>query len=332
MITGQLTEHHAAEGLILAVLLDGRGGARKLNWSEVCDWVPEQGCLWLHLHFEEARAAEWLRERSGVDPLAVEVLLSAETRPRATNLGDELLLTLRGVNLNPGSNPEDMVAIRLWSDGKRVISTRRRQLLITGDVMQRFHAHIGPVHAADLIVELTDRIGDRMSDTVDKLEDKVMELEHEVLSGVVGRLRHELATLRKQAISIRRYLAPQREALNRLVIEKLSWMTETHQLQLREIGDRLIRHIEDIDAVRERASLAQEELMSRLSEQINQRMYVLSIVAAIFLPLGFFTGLMGINVGGMPGVERDMAFWMVVAMCVGLTVVLGILFRWKKWL
>ena len=72
--------------------------------------------------------------------------------------------------------------------------------------------------------------------------------------------------------------------------------------------------------------------MSRLSERINQRMYVLSIVAAIFLPLGFFTGLMGINVGGMPGVERDMAFWMVVAMCVGLTVVLGILFRWKKWL
>ena len=332
MITGQLTEHHAAEGLILAVLLDGRGGARKLNWSEVRDWAPEQGCLWLHLHFEEARAAEWLRERSGVDALAVEVLLSAETRPRATNLGDELLLTLRGVNLNPGSNPEDMVAIRLWSDGKRVISTRRRQLLITGDVMQRFQARIGPVDAADLIVELTDRIGDRMSDTVDMLEDKVMELEHEVLSGVVGRLRHDLATLRKQAISIRRYLAPQREALNRLVIEKLSWMTEPRQLQLREIGDRLVRHIEDIDAVRERASLAQEELMSRLSEQMNQRMYVLSIVAAIFLPLGFFTGLMGINVGGMPGVEGDVAFWVVVAMCVGLTVVLGIVFRWKKWL
>ena len=332
MIPGQLTEHHATEGLILAVLLDGSGGARKLDWSEVCDWAPEQGCLWLHLHFEEAKAATWLRERSRVDALAVDALLSAETRPRATNLGDELLLTLRGVNLNPGSNPEDMVAIRLWSDGKRVISTRRRQLLITGDVMQRFEAHIGPVDAADLIVELTDRIGDRMSDTVDKFEDKVMELEHEVLSGGVGRLRQDLATLRKQAISIRRYLAPQREALNRLVIEKLSWITETHRLQLREIGDRLIRHIEDIDAVRERASLAQEELMSRLSEQMNQRMYVLSIVAAIFLPLGFFTGLMGINVGGMPGVERDQAFWVVVVMCVGLTVVLGIVFRWKKWL
>jgi zinc transporter len=61
-------------------------------------------------------------------------------------------------------------------------------------------------------------------------------------------------------------------------------------------------------------------------------MYVLSIVAAVFLPLGFFTGLMGINVGGMPGVEHDGAFWLVVALCVGVTSALGIVFRRKKWL
>jgi zinc transporter len=103
-------------------------------------------------------------------------------------------------------------------------------------------------------------------------------------------------------------------------------------LRLREISDRLVRHIEDIDAVRERAALAQEELSSTVSEQMNERMYVLSIVAAIFLPLGFFTGLMGINVGGMPGVEDGEAFWVVVAMCVGLMLVLGVVFRLKKWL
>ena len=327
-----MKDSHAPEGLVDAFLLDGNGGASEVNWHDMDAWTPEQGCLWLHFNYAEAGVAEWLRGHSGLNELAVEALLSEETRPRAANLGDQLLLALRGVNLNPGSDPEDMVSIRLWTDGKRVISTRRRVLLSTRDVIERFESGIGPVDAGELIVELIDRIVYRMSDTVDGFEDEVMALEDRVLSGAPAGLRYELALLRKQTIAIRRYLAPQREAMNRLMMEKLSWLTEVYQLRLREISDRLVRHIEDIDAVRERAALAQEELLSAVSEQMNERMYVLSIVAAIFLPLGFFTGLMGINVGGMPGVEDGEAFWVVVAMCVGLMLVLGVVFRLKKWL
>lgn len=190
----------------------------------------------------------------------------------------------------------------------------------------------GPVDVADLIVALIDRIVHRMSDTVVSLEDDVMALEEREMSDAPSTLRSDLAQLRKQTISLRRYLAPQREALNRLVMEKLSWTSDVYRMQLREISDRLIRHIEDIDEVRERAAVAQEELLSRISEQMNERMYVLSIVAAIFLPLSFFTGLMGINVGGMPGVENAGAFWVVVAMCVGVMLALGVVFRWKKWM
>ena len=327
-----MTELHAPKGLLHALLLDGKGGSRDFEWSSVHSWTPEQGCLWLHFNYEEGEASDWLSEQSNLSRLAVQALLSEETRPRTTNLGSELLLALRGVNLNPGSDPEDMVSIRLWTDGQRIISTRRRQLLSTDDVLKRIAAGIGPVDTGGLIVELIDRIVYRMSDTVDNFENDVMTLEEQVMSEVPHRLRYELAQLRKQTISLRRYLAPQREALNRLVMEKLAWITDEHRMQLREISDRLIRHIEDVDAVRERAAVTQEELLSQISEQMNARMYVLSIVAAIFLPLGFFTGLMGINVGGMPGVEYEGAFWIVVSLCVGVTAALGIVFRHKKWL
>jgi zinc transporter len=322
----------APKGLCHAWLLDGAGGGTQLDWDRVQAWLPEQGCLWLHLDFEDPEVDKWLRGYSGLNEIATSALLSDETRPRTQNLRDELLLALRGVNLNPGSDPEDMVSIRLWTDGRRVISTRRRPLLSTQDVVQRIEAGSGAVDAADLIVDLIERIVMRMSDTVENLEDEVMGMEERVLASTPAALRYELALLRKQTISIRRYLAPQREALNRLVMEKFSWMGEINILRIREINDRLIRHIEDIDAVRERAALAQEELLSRISEQINERMYVLSIVAAVFLPLGFFTGLMGINVGGMPGVEDGSAFWWVVAACVALMLFLGGIFRWKKWL
>lgn len=148
----------------------------------------------------------------------------------------------------------------------------------------------------------------------------------------MGRLRHDLAYLRKQTITVRRYLAPQREAFNRLTAETLGWIGDLDRLRLREITDRQIRHIEDIDAVRERTAVAQDEMVGRISEQMNERMYVLSLVAAIFLPLGFFTGLMGINVGGMPGVDDTVAFWVVVLMCVGAAGLLLAWFRLRRWL
>ena len=319
-------------GLTQALLLDGSGGANPTDWEGVHNWSPEQGLLWVHLNFEQPQAAQWIEQRSGLNDIAQAALLSDQTRPRAVNRGDNLLLALRGVNLNPGPDPEDMVSIRIWTNGKLIISTHRRNLLAVQDIVEALEDGSGPTTVADWIVDLNDRLLQRMSDTVENLEEGVMGLEERVLAGDTNKLRHELADLRNQALGIRRFLSPQREAVNRLALERLTWMDELNTLRLREVTDRLIRYIEDIDTVRERAAMAQDELMSTLSEQMNARTYVLTIVAALFLPLGFFTGLMGINVGGMPGVESDVAFWIVVAMCLGITLLLGITFYLKKWL
>ena len=90
--------------------------------------------------------------------------------------------------------------------------------------------------------------------------------------------------------------------------------------------------VEDLEAARERTAVTQDELDNRLSEQLNRRMYALSIVAGIFLPLSFVTGLLGINVAGIPGSETGWAF---AAVCAALAVV-GVgelwLFRKSGWL
>ena len=181
-------------------------------------------------------------------------------------------------------------------------------------------------------MKLVDRLVWRISDTVDQFEDRVADLEDQVLESNSSSMRYELATLRRQAITIRRYLAPQRDALARLITEKIDWLDDGSRLRLREVSDRLIRHIEDLDVVRERAAITQEELLSRLSKQLNTRMYVLSVVAAIFLPLGFLTGLLGINVGGIPGSEYAQAFWIFVGVLIAILMLQVLLFRWKNWL
>lgn len=143
-----MTDFQEPQGLRHALMLDGTGGATRFDWDQVNTRLPEHGCLWLHFDFEDTDVGEWLRQHSGLSELAVDALLSEETRPRTQVQRNQLLLALRGVNLNPGSDPEDMVSIRLWTDGKRVISTRRRPLLSTGDVIERLESGDGPLTPA----------------------------------------------------------------------------------------------------------------------------------------------------------------------------------------
>lgn len=320
----------APEGLIHAIRLDGTGGATDLSWDEVIS--GDRSNTWLHFDFDQDAAQQWLINHSGLNDIAYTALIAQETRPRAVNRGDNLLLALRGVNLNPGTQPDDMVSVRIWTNGKRLISTRRFKLQSTEDVLSELAAGQGPTSAPALLVTWIDRITNRMSGTVDNLEEQVDALEERVVSGELGNARHDLSAIRKQCITLRRYLAPQREAMNRLVNEPINWINEMDRLRLREITDRLVRHIEDIDAMRERAASTQDELLTQVSEAMNRRSYVFTVVATIFLPLGFFTGLMGINVGGMPGVEEETAFWVVVGICTGLIVGTAVLFRWNRWL
>jgi zinc transporter len=315
-----------------ALLLDGRGGARHLSAEELSAWSPEQGVLWVHLDYSEPDDRQWLETGSGLDALIVEALLAEETRPRATSVDGGLLIALRGVNLTPGAEPDDMVALRLWVDRQRIVSTRRRRLLSVGDVVETLDAGKGPHDAAQCLVELIDRLVWRMNDIVDQFEDRVAELEDRIVEEGSAAMRYDLATLRRQAITLRRYLAPQREALSRLITAMTGWLDDSGLLRLREVSDRLVRHIEDLDAVRERAAVVQEELLSRMSEQMNSRMYVLSVVAAIFLPLGFLTGLLGINVGGIPGAEDPFAFLIFIGMLVVVVALQLLVFRSRKWL
>lgn len=320
------------EALVGAYLLDGDGGARLVGWPAISAWQPEQGILWVHLDYTHPEAQRWLREDSGLDELSCEALLAEETRPRSLVYRDQLLVQLRGVNLNPGADPNDMVSIRLWSDGRRIITTRRRKLLSVVDLRQALEAGRGPSSCGEFVAELADRLAVRMADVIDGIEDAVDTAEEQVLTAYSHQLRPLLASIRREAIMLRRYLAPQREALTRLHSERLSWLEELHRLQLREVADRTTRYVEDLDAARERAGVVQEELVSRLSEQMDRRMYVLSVVAALFLPLGFITGLLGVNVGGIPGAEDSHAF---IAFTVGLALLIGVqllILRWRRWI
>ena len=320
------------EGLLDAWLLDGNGGGRKLDWREVPGCRLENGqWLWLHFDYTQTAVQKWMRESSGLSELTAEALLQAETRPRCVPADAGLMLFLRGVNLNPGADPEDMVSIRMWIGAQKIISLRLRRLLSLDDIREAISLGTGPVAPGDFLLLLVDRLLDRTATVIDDLYDQVDAMEDAVLIETDYQQREHLAGIRRQAIALRRFLAPQREALNRLWSERTSVLTDEYRLYLREDSDRLTRLIEDLDAVRERAGVIHETLVSRIAEQTNNRMYVLSIVAAIFLPLSFVTGLLGVNVGGIPGADNAAGFGIVVVLMVVIALGLLAYLRWRRW-
>jgi zinc transporter len=286
---------------------------------------------WLHFDYEAEETIYWLNEKSGLNQVVIDALLHDETRPRASVFHDGILISLRGVNLAANSNPEDMVSIRLWLSKDKVISTRHRTLLSTRDIATDFDAGEGPTTPAQFVSILTERLIIRMAGTIDEIEDKVSEIEEAILMSCNYGLRNELSDCRRQIISLRRYLSPQREAMQQLLSEKVTFFNTEERIQLRETTDHLIRFIEDLDSIKDRATVSQEELSNRLAEQMNGRMYVLSIVAAIFLPLGFFTGLLGVNVGGIPGSDNPYAFGLFSFMLVVVVSLQVWVFKKNKW-
>ena len=190
----------------------------------------------------------------------------------------------------------------------------------------------GAKNAGDFITMLCARLFERMEPVIRELDDRTDQVETDIIEKPDTASRHEIVDIRKMSIMLRRYIAPQKDVISRLYNSKLRWMDAAHQRQAHETHDRVTRYIEDLDAIRERASIVKDELANIMADRMNKNMYVLSIIAAIFLPLGFLTALLGINVGGMPGAENGTAFWIVCLLCVGVGIGLLALFKKLKWI
>ena len=325
-------EVNSIPNFLHSCVLNGRGGADSVDFQSLSQTNGDRDVLWLHLDVNDDASRSWLEKNSGLEPTIIDALLAGETRPRSFSTDHGLLVVLRGVNTNPGQDPEDMVSIRVWIERNRIISTRRRRLLSVIDLRDMLDKNIGPKSPGSFLTGLIDKLADRIGDFIDDIEERVGEAEASMATQDHTQFRQLISTLRQQIAAVRRFLAPQRDALDRLYRQSGDWLTEADIRELRDEADRITRYLEDLDLARERTMVLREEFLAQLAQEQNSRMYVLSVVAAVFLPLTFVTGLLGMNVGGLPGLESPRGF--VVSLIVMVIAAVGLLafFRAKKWL
>ena len=318
--------------ILLAYEFDGKGGGIPLSGDAISREIKDENLAWAHLDLNHPDTKKWLdREISYLDPFVVDALLADETRPRIAEIGEGALIILRGVNLNENADPEDMVSIRLWIDSHRIVSVQRRQLKAVLDIEEKIKADKGPKDAGQFINMLIARISDRMAPVLTELDEATDDVEENILENPDTAFREKIIDIRKEAIILRRYMSPQKDAIGQLRLSELTWLDAGHKRHLQESYDHVMRYVEDLDAIRERAQIVKDELGNIIADRLNRNLYVLSVIAAIFLPLGFLTGLLGINVGGIPGTDNPHAFLIFCAMLVIVVFLQVLLFKKLKW-
>ena len=289
------------------------------------------GFLWLHLEGRDEHDLAFLKAQSDIPAVAAGALIATETRPRCDPIENGAIVNLRGPGDCDPLDSDRLVSIRLWVTRDRVTSLSRRTLSATALVTAK--AEAGKIRdPGDLVAAFARAISTQLDPEIAALGDRLDVVESDLESSHLYRLRREITAVRSDAIGYRRFVAPDRDALGTLAALEFDWLSDEDRLHIVEAGDRFARMAEELEAVRERAALLHEQITDLRAEQVDQRALYISIVAFIFLPLTFITGLLGMNVEGIPYADAAWAFWGVVAFCVAVGLVVFAWFLWRHWI
>jgi zinc transporter len=285
---------------------------------------------WVHLDGQDAESLHWLETERSLPETARVNLTAVETRPRCQPLGDGVIINLRGPR-DPGEEDDgdELVSIRIWAERGRVVSLSFRRMQGLDSLRKRMEQgrFFDP---GDLIAALSLHIAGQLDPVVATLGDTIDDCEVALSESGLG-LRRQIARARSTAISYRRFVVPQRQALDAMSQLEHDWIEDEDRVHLREAADRFARMAEELEAVRERSALLHEQITDLRAEKIDRRSLIIAVVALVFLPLTFVTGLFGMNVDGIPYAHHPLSFWAVTGFSVLVGLAVAAYFVAARW-
>lgn len=267
---------------------------------------------WYHCQRDASGLREWL-ESADIPSEVVDSLLADDTRPRFERYSDDcFLVILRGINLNEGSDPDDMLSLRILWFKNAVISTRKVPSKGVTQMIRMLESGAGPTNLQDLMTSMANGINGVIEDFLDPVEDFIDALE-------VGDEQKPINATYSRLLRLRRYLKPQSYVFQDLLDAKIPVLA-SQRYHFKNCLDTTARINESIEFYLDQIDLYVTNRNQQQAEVMNRNTYLFSVIAGIFLPAGFFTGLLGVNIGGIPGTEDPIAFPLF---CVALLLVVA---------
>lgn len=310
-----------------AFVFDGKGGVEPVAFDSA---PPAKGFLLISGSLASPAFRAWLS--NNLDPYGAEGLTAVDQHSRCTVVDDRALVVLRIVRSR--TDPDDLSkqTMSLWIEKNRVVIAARLPIPEFVGIPTWQKSHHAPLSPADLIARLGTRAADRIEPLVEHLGDRLDGIEEAMMSSREHEASGELTRLRRSLINLRRLLWPQRDVLNTLEIEDLSFLTPRDRARLRDAAARSARLGDELQVLAERAALIHEQVLDTRAEQMNQTMLVLAAVTVVLMPLTVISGILGMNVEGIPFNDSPYAFWIVTGGLAVLGVALYLFMRKKKWM
>jgi magnesium transporter len=165
-------------------------------------------------------------------------------------------------------------------------------------VRERIRQHRGLLRnqGADyLMYALLDSVADSYFPILEDFGDKIEDLNDRIIAQAEPSEIHEMHAIRQELIKLRRAIWPQRDMFNSLIREQHRFVGETAAIYLRDCYDHAVQLLDLVETYREIAATSMELYISSVNNRMNEIMKVLTIIATIFIPMSFVTGLYGMN-------------------------------------
>ncbi|MDP3879993.1 MAG: magnesium/cobalt transporter CorA [Dehalococcoidales bacterium] len=296
-----------------------------------------QGLLWIDIDGTTTGDGEFLQQIFKFHPLAVEDCLSTKIHPpKVDDFGAYLFVIVHGINHAVESEVVETAELAIFIGSNFVVSNHNFPMYSVEAVRSSVESDGRPMRkGADFLAHaLIDALIDNVMPTIDRITEIAQEIEEEIIREPQQSTLEDILKLKRSTVHIHRVMAPQREVLNRMSRGDFRVIRDDARFFYRDVYDHIVR-IEDLNqTVRDMTDNALSTYLSSIANRQNEVMKVLSIVAAIFLPLTLVVGIYGMNFENMPELKTPWGYYAVLGFIGFAIIVMLWQFRhhgWIKW-
>ena len=291
-------------------------------------WINVDG-----LH--EIKVVEEIGKCFNLHPLILEDIVDTDQRPKIKDFRDYIFIVLKMLYYDKKDNEIQVEQVSLILGKNYVISFQEREGDVFNAIRERIRNNIGRIRKAGadyLVYALIDAIIDNYFIIIEKLGEKIENLEDKVSSRPKPANLRVIHRLKRDLIFLRKSVWPLREVISILERGESSLILESTNVYLRDIYGHTIQVMDTVETLRDMTSGMLEIYLSSVSNRMNEIMKMLTIVATIFIPLTFITGIYGMNFRYMPEIKWFWGYPIVLLGMLIIGIVMVIYFKRKKWM
>lgn len=296
--------------------------------------APREG-VWLDLEGEPPEAVEEVGRRFHLHPVTIEDLLHRNQRPKIEAFDDYLFVVIHGVTPSSEEDTEEVstqevhvVLGKTW-----ILSVHPGPLAGITRLCDQVTASSLAVDGSPsfLLYHISDLLVDSYFPALDALEERIDELEDEVVERPTQDRLQRIFGLKRALVQLRKVVSPQREVYNALSRRDYPWIDPRSAAYFRDLHDHLIRATEIVESYRDLVSNMLDAYLATISNRLNDVMRRLTVIATIFMPLSFVTGVFGMNFTAIP-YGWTWLFWAAVAVMVATPLAMVVWFVRRGWI